>query len=490
MTGFHREIPAVKLWRTSHSGCRYASKALVGLIAVVSIFLSHSSMVGAHSTKQVLRELQQQVPYMQLTDRAAPAFVMEDADGHKVSLADLKGSVVVFNFVYMRCTDACPLHMSLVGQIQEQVNATLMREHVRFVTIATDTEPAAETAEIMGSYGKAHGLDPTNWRILHGGSAKPGKGIEVAKTYGLEFTPTPDGQQMHGVVTHVIDANGVLRARFHGLKFPALSVTSFINTLLYPDHHATGAEAMPAMNAGAPAKQDSHALATLISIWLWPVLAVLMFGAALLATRGAGRTSPDTESSGKKNSVCLGEPPRERDIGVWQPVMNSGPMRARWPWYRERSVWRFIALRFAPWLAVLNLLWEIAQLPLYTIWYDAGWDDIVFAVAHCTAGDLLIGTFALMLALTATGSGSLTAWRTVRVAAVTIALSVSYTVFSEWMNTTVHDGWAYSHLMPLLPGLGTGLAPLLQWAVIPPVALYAALRLVGARRCPSTSRLA
>ena len=41
---------------------------------------------------------------------------------------------------------------------------------------------------------------------------------------------------MHGVVTHVIDQDGVMRARFHGLKFQPLHLTAFVNTLLYPDH--------------------------------------------------------------------------------------------------------------------------------------------------------------------------------------------------------------------------------------------------------------
>lgn len=276
------------------------AEAVLYLTAVAVVFLAHPSMLAAHTTRQALEELQQQVPYMQLTDRATPGFALEDADGRKVSLDEFKGSVLVLNFVYTRCTDACPLHMTLIAQIQDQVNATLMRDHVRFVTIATDTEPAAETAATMRAYGKAHGLDSTNWMILHGGSAGPEAGIEVAKAYGLEFTPTPDGQQMHGVVTHVIDANGVLRARFHGLKFPALSVTSFINTLLYPDHHAAGAEAAPGMNAGAPAKQGSRPLAAGIPMWLWPVLAAVMFGVAVLAIRGTRRASPDTESSSEE----------------------------------------------------------------------------------------------------------------------------------------------------------------------------------------------
>jgi len=36
---------------------------------------------------------------------------------------------------------------------------------------------------------------------------------------------------------------------------------------------------------------------------------------------------------------------------------------------------------------------------------------------------------------------------------------------------TVRQSWAYSPLMPVLPVTGTGLAPLLQWIVVPSTAL-------------------
>lgn len=281
----------MKLWKMFFKRVRHHAAAILYLITLALVFLAHPAMLAAHSTEEVLRELQRQVRYMQLTDRAAPGFVLEDADGRKVGLGDLKGSVVVLNFVYTRCTDACPLHMTLLGQVQDQVNATLMRDHVRFVTIATDTEPSAETTNVMLAYGKAHGLDPTNWMILHGGSAKPEAGIDVAKAYGLEFTPTPNGQQMHGVVTHVIDANGVLRARFHGLKFPALSVTSFINTLLYPDHHSAGVEAAPGAAQGTLAKHGSRQWDMQVPLWLWVLGAALILAGAVLAVRRAVRIS-------------------------------------------------------------------------------------------------------------------------------------------------------------------------------------------------------
>jgi hypothetical protein len=37
------------------------------------------------------------------------------------------------------------------------------------------------------------------------------------------------------------------------------------------------------------------------------------------------------------------------------------------PWFRDREAWAFIACRYLPWLAGLNLASEALQLPLYTI---------------------------------------------------------------------------------------------------------------------------
>jgi protein SCO1/2 len=223
---------------------------------LLSLGLFTAFFALAHSPGEVLRELREKEPYLQLADRQAPGFALEDPDGRKVALADLRGKVVVLNFIYSRCTDVCPLHSELIARIQEQVNATRMRDQVQFITIATDTEDAAATTQLMRAHGEAHGLDPRNWIFLYGGTAELQEGIRLTKAYGLEFTPAAQGVQMHGVVTHVIDQEGILRARFHGLKVQPLSVTAFINTLLYPDHHgpaAASAAAPPA--AGSPSER-------------------------------------------------------------------------------------------------------------------------------------------------------------------------------------------------------------------------------------------
>ena len=125
-------------------------------------------------------------------------------------------------------------------------------------------------------------------------------------------------------------------------------------------------------------------------------------------------------------------------------------------------------------IAAGNLLWEIAQLPLYTLWDTGTLAQQAFAIAHCTAGDLLIAAVAMMLALLIAGDARWPAAGFARVACVAVCAGAGYTVYSEWLNVVVRHNWAYSAAMPVVPFIGTGLAPLLQWLVVPVAAfLYA-----------------
>jgi hypothetical protein len=56
-----------------------------------------------------------------------------------------------------------------------------------------------------------------------------------------------------------------------------------------------------------------------------------------------------------------------------------------------------------------------------------------------------------------------------------LAFGVGYTIYSEWLNVSVRGTWAYSDLMPVVPIIRTGLTPLLQWLVVPTLALWVAL---------------
>lgn len=129
---------------------------------------------------------------------------------------------------------------------------------------------------------------------------------------------------------------------------------------------------------------------------------------------------------------------------------------------------------YLPWLLALNLAWEIVQLPLYTIWREASPGYIAFAVAHCTAGDLLIGVASLAIALIVTRAGPLAGWHWLEITAIATLTGFGYTFLSEWTNTSVSQSWQYSELMPVLElgGVMIGLSPLAQWLLLPPLAFY------------------
>jgi hypothetical protein len=138
--------------------------------------------------------------------------------------------------------------------------------------------------------------------------------------------------------------------------------------------------------------------------------------------------------------------------------------------------WLIVFGRYLLAILIGNLLWETAQIPLYTIWRDGSPGQVAFAVVHCSAGDLLIASTALLGALALLGGGQWPYRRFGVVGSVAVAGGLAYTVFSEWLNTDIRGSWAYSVWMPRLPIIGTGLAPLGQWMAIPPLALLWARR--------------
>lgn len=133
--------------------------------------------------------------------------------------------------------------------------------------------------------------------------------------------------------------------------------------------------------------------------------------------------------------------------------------------------------------AVANLVWETAQLPLYTLWRAGSAREIAIAIAHCTAGDLVIAASALLTALALAGHRDWPLRRFRPVMVLTLATGFVYTGYSEWMNTAVRMSWAYSDLMPIVPVLNLGLSPFLQWIVIP-AAAFAVIERVSRRSSP------
>ena len=133
----------------------------------------------------------------------------------------------------------------------------------------------------------------------------------------------------------------------------------------------------------------------------------------------------------------------------------------------ENVNWLSAIRRYLAAVAAANLLWEFAQMPLYTLGQTGSAKEIVLA--------------ALLAALVVFGNAGWPEDRFWLVAITAVTVGSGYTVFSEYLNTVVRHSWTYSSMMPTLPWLGTGWAPLAQWLFIPAVALMRATSRTGLR---------
>ncbi len=53
-----------------------------------------------------------------------------------------------------------------------------------------------------------------------------------------------------------------------------------------------------------------------------------------------------------------------------------------------------------------------------------------------------------------------------------VAAGLAITIGIEWLSTDVLGRWAYSDRMPVMPLLGTGLLPVAQWILLPPLVVW------------------
>jgi hypothetical protein len=138
----------------------------------------------------------------------------------------------------------------------------------------------------------------------------------------------------------------------------------------------------------------------------------------------------------------------------------------------------------APWLSALrryliasvagHAAWEVLQLPLFTLWREGTPRQIAFATLHCLAGDLVIATSVLVAMLAFVGKPAWPRVSTVPVALGVLLMGTTYTAWSEFNNAIIKQTWSYTDAMPLVPMLKVGVTPILQWLLVPALALWAA----------------
>jgi protein SCO1/2 len=141
----------------------------------------------------------------------APAFRLTDQDDQPLALEDLRGKVVLLDFIYTTCPGPCPILTGLHVDVQRHLDPSL-RERIRFVSISLD--PRNDTPAALREYARKRGADTTGWSFLTG----PAADVEaVLRAYGVGSSRQADGTIAHLVVTFLIDGDGRIVQRYIGL---------------------------------------------------------------------------------------------------------------------------------------------------------------------------------------------------------------------------------------------------------------------------------
>ena len=130
--------------------------------------------------------------------------------------------------------------------------------------------------------------------------------------------------------------------------------------------------------------------------------------------------------------------------------------------------------------AAINFLWEVAQMPFYA-WQGSFFD----AAAHCVLPSLGDGFMVLMIYAIGwlvlrrsdwSDRPSVPSYILMLLSGFTLAMLV------EWGGVHVLGRWSYAANMPLLPGWGIGVIPILQMLVLPPIIFKVTARLLERNR--------
>jgi hypothetical protein len=121
---------------------------------------------------------------------------------------------------------------------------------------------------------------------------------------------------------------------------------------------------------------------------------------------------------------------------------------------------------------LLNFVWEFWQIPFFHGLSSAPhWETTKFC-SLASAGDAVIA----LVSFWAVAAVARTRVWVLQPSAVQVALftmvGVVITVIGEWLATDMMGWWVYAERMPTLPLLGTGLLPLSQWIILPPLVVW------------------
>ena len=131
----------------------------------------------------------------------------------------------------------------------------------------------------------------------------------------------------------------------------------------------------------------------------------------------------------------------------------------------------------------MHFTWEFLQAPLFRNMQDATHMEGIRICLQATLGDMAIALIAFWMASFLAGTRQWPAQPNRRTITAWLSTGLVTTIALEYYSTEIAGRWAYEASMPRLPVIGTGIAPVAQWIVVPILVLWYMRRLSAEATC-------
>lgn len=141
-----------------------------------------------------------------------PDFRFVSEQGEAFGSEDLRGKVVVANFIFTRCPTVCPALTARMAKMQTQVPEDLP---IHFVSFSVD--PRHDTPQVLREFGQKYDQDPARWTFLTGELGEVMQAVEEGFRIGVSGAEDPDASPfdiVHGEHFVLVDQKGTIRGYY------------------------------------------------------------------------------------------------------------------------------------------------------------------------------------------------------------------------------------------------------------------------------------
>jgi protein SCO1 len=179
---------------------------LMGVLAVLGAMVLGAVVAPSLALRERPAELE---VYGQM-----PAFRLVDHTGTTITDQDLRGRVVVANFIFTRCKTVCPVFTMKMRRVQDRTSD--VAKELKLVSFSVD--PEHDTPEVLAEYATTHHADTDRWRFITGSFDDVRRVVTDGLAMAMEEMSVQDSDApdiVHAEHFVLIDRAGRIRGYYH-----------------------------------------------------------------------------------------------------------------------------------------------------------------------------------------------------------------------------------------------------------------------------------